>query len=79
LSDTSPAELLPLKVRQVSFNGHRDRIAPQSLGEAWTRKARAKGDSADVVVVMDTGHVELIAPGTDAWEQEVKALTQMLR
>ena len=34
LSDTSPAELLPLHVRQVSVNGHRDRIAPPVLGES---------------------------------------------
>jgi acetyl esterase/lipase len=78
LSDTSPAELLPLRVRQVSVNGHRDRIAPPVLGENWARKAKAAGDDATVEVVLDTGHVELIAPGTNAWEIEASALRRML-
>ena len=78
LSDTSPALLLPLRVQQVSVNGYRDRIAPPVLGESWTRKAKAVDDPARVEVVMDTGHVELVSPGTKAWEIEVKALMDML-
>jgi acetyl esterase/lipase len=78
LSDTSPAELLPLRVPQISVNGHRDRIAPPVLGENWARKARAAGDTSTVEVVLDTGHVELVAPGTKAWEVEAAALRSML-
>lgn len=78
LSDTSPAKLLPLRVPQVSVNGHRDRIAPPVLGETWARKARAAGDNASVEVVLDTGHVELIAPGSKAWEVQATALSRML-
>ena len=78
LSDTSPAKLLPLRVPQVSVNGHRDRIAPPVLGETWARKARAAGDNASVEVVLDTGHVELIAPGSKAWEIQATALSRML-
>jgi len=78
LSDTSPANLLPLRVPQVSVNGHRDRIAPPVLGETWARKARAAGDDASVEVVLDTGHVELIAPGSKAWEFQAAALARML-
>jgi acetyl esterase/lipase len=78
LSDTSPAEMLPLKVKQISVNGHEDGIAPASLGEGYTRRAKAAGDDADVVVVLNTGHVELISPGTEAWDIEVAALKGML-
>lgn len=78
LSDTSPAEMLPLKVRQVSVNGHDDAIAPPVLGEGYTRRAKAAGDHADVVVVLNTGHVELIAPGTEAWDIEAATLRNML-
>ncbi len=79
LSDTSPAELLPLRIQQVSVNGQDDRIAPPALGASWARKARAAGDDARAEIVMDTGHVELISPGTKAWEIEVAALLEMLR
>ncbi len=78
LSDTSPAEMLPLKVRQVSINGHDDAIAPASLGEGYTRRARAAGDDADVVVLLNTGHVELVSPGSEAWDIEVATLKSML-
>lgn len=79
LSDTSPAELLPLRVPQVSVNGHDDRIAPPALGTGWARKARAAGDNSRAEIVMDTGHVELITPGTKVWEIEAAALADMLR
>ena len=78
LSDTSPAEMLPLKVRQISVNGHDDGLAPPVLGESYTRRARAAGDSADVVVVLNTGHVELVSPGTEVWDIETAALKDML-
>ncbi|MFT3725250.1 MAG: alpha/beta hydrolase [Hyphomonadaceae bacterium] len=78
LSDTSPAEMLPLKVKQISVNGHEDTIAPSSLGEGYTRRAKAAGDNADVVVVLNTGHVELVSPGSEAWDIEVATLKSML-
>lgn len=77
-SDTSPAELLPLGVRQVSVNGAQDRIAPPELGRGYTEKAEAAGDSATFVEVADTGHVELVAPGTRAFEVEAEALKSLL-
>lgn len=78
LSDTSPAEFLPLGVPQLSVNGHRDRIAPPVLGETWARKATAAGDDSQVEVVFNTGHVELITPRTEAWEIAAAALKRML-
>ena len=78
LSDTSPAEMLPIGVRQISVNGHEDRIAPSVLGESIARKARAAGDDAEAQVVMNSGHVELISPGTKAWDVEVAALKVLL-
>ena len=78
LSDTSPAEMLPLGVRQISVNGHEDRIAPPVLGESIARKARAAGDRAEAQVVMNSGHVELISPGTKAWDVEAAALMVLL-
>jgi acetyl esterase/lipase len=78
LSDTSPAEMLPLGVHQISVNGHRDIIAPPVLGESIARKATAAGDRAEAKVVLGAGHAELIAPGTQAWDVEVAALKVLL-
>ncbi len=78
-ADTSPAELLPLGVRQISVNGDEDRIAPPQLGHGYTARARAAGDAAETVVIARTGHVELIAPGTAAFDAEVALLKAAFR
>lgn len=78
LADTSPAEMLPLHVAQVSVNGARDRIAPPVLGAGWTQRAKAAGDAAEYIEVPETGHVELISPGTVAFELEAKKLAVLL-
>ena len=79
LADTSPAEMLPLGVAQVCVNGACDRIAPPALGEAYAAKARAAGDEARVEVVPDQGHVELIAPGTPAFEAQTRHILALLK
>ncbi len=78
LSDTSPAELLPIGVRQVSVNGGNDQIAPPVLGQGYTARAAAAGDDASYVEVAETGHVELVAPGTAAFDRQVAILKGML-
>jgi len=76
-SETSPVNLLPLGTIQVSINGARDRIAPSILGEQWTLKADLSGDEAHFVEVPG-GHVELVSPGTEAFETELAAIRRLL-
>ena len=78
LSDTSPARLLPIGVAFVSVNGSEDRIAPPLLGDALTRKAEAAGDSASLVIVPATGHVELVSPGTQAFDIQSQILSDFI-
>ena len=78
-SDTSPAEMLPLGVRQISVNGEDDPIAPPALGRAYTDRARAAKDEAGFILIRHTGHVELITPGTDAFKRELSVLRELTR
>jgi acetyl esterase/lipase len=78
LSDTSPARLFPLGVAFVSVNGSEDRIAPPMLGDALTRKAQGAGDSASLVVIAATGHVELVSPGTQAFGIQSQILSDFI-
>ena len=41
---------------------------------ALTRKAEAAGDGASLIVVPATGHVELVAPGTAAFDIQAEVL-----
>jgi acetyl esterase/lipase len=78
-ADTSVPYLLPLRVRQVLINGDRDRIIPTHYATDYEAKARAAGDDVTVRIVERTGHVELISPGTAAWEATVEEIRRALR
>jgi fermentation-respiration switch protein FrsA (DUF1100 family) len=66
-ADTSVPPLLPLGAVQDLVNGREDRIVPYRLAEDYVARARAAGDAVHLHTIADTGHVELIAPGTPAW------------
>lgn len=78
LADTSPARLLPVGVPFVSVHGSDDRIAPPLLGDRLTRKAEAAGDTASLIVVPATGHVELVAPDTEAFRVQAEILASFV-
>ena len=73
-SDTSVPELLPTPVALISVNGDQDRIAPPELGQALTEQVIASGADGQFIEVPETGHVELIAPGTAAFEFQANIL-----
>jgi len=77
-ADTSPAERLPLGVPEAVVNGAEDPVAPPWLGRAYAERLRAAGDPVTFVEVPQTGHVELIAPGSAAWARVVTLITRMV-
>ena len=66
-ADTSIPRLLPIGVAQTLVNGREDRIVPYRLATDYRDRASAAGDRVTLDTVADTGHVELIAPGSPAW------------
>ncbi|HLK23677.1 MAG TPA: alpha/beta hydrolase [Caulobacteraceae bacterium] len=78
LADTSPAELAP-RVAAVVISGEEDGVAPPQMARAFVAKMAARGMRFDEVVLPATGHVELIAPGTRAWDSAVGATERLLR
>ena len=75
-ADTSPAELGVGAEPQVQINGEADGIAPPAFAHAYA--ARMQGARLRTIVLPDTGHVELITPGTTAWSTAVEAVQSML-
>ena len=76
--DTSVPNLAPLGVPQVLVNGNRDKIIPTNFAGDYAAKMRAKGDTVDVRIVPNQGHVELIAPETPAWKVAVAEIERAL-
>jgi len=74
LKDTSPAELLPLGVSQALVFGVYDGTMPAYLGYLYREMAAAKGESVDLILVPNAGHMELIAPWTPAWRFCLRAV-----
>ena len=77
-AETSVNRLAPLGVRQVLVNGLQDRIIPPAYAEGYAAPMRAAGDKVTVRMVDRTGHVELIAPETEAWAVAVKEIEKAL-
>ncbi len=62
----SPAELLPLGVRQVLIVGADDGVMPPRSRDAYKASAMKAGDPIEVIEVPG-GHFEVIAPTSTAW------------
>lgn len=81
-ADTSVPRLAPLGTRQVLINGREDRIIPAAYAYDYERKMRTAGDDVRVRMLERTGHVELIAPESEAWAaavEEIRAALGMRR
>ncbi|MEO5938253.1 MAG: alpha/beta hydrolase [Sphingomonas sp.] len=74
--DTSVPRLFPLGVPQDLVNGREDAIIPYRLGTDYV--AKSKG-AATLHAVADTGHVELIAPGSPAWTETKRLIARAFR
>ena len=77
LADTSPA-VLEVHARSVVINGEKDEIAPPPMARAFVARMAARGMRVHEVVLADTGHVELIAPGARGWAAAVAETRALL-
>ena len=77
-ADTSLAETPPARAELVIIDGEQDTISPPSLNAAFVQTMVAKGKTVRQITLPDTGHVELIAPGSAAWERTRAELQRLL-
>ncbi len=77
-ADTSIPRLAPIGVPQILVNGIQDGIVPAAYAEAFAAAMQARGDDVRVRMIDRTGHIELIAPETEAWAAAVAEIEQAL-
>ncbi|MBL8203607.1 MAG: alpha/beta fold hydrolase [Blastocatellia bacterium] len=65
---TSPIELLPLKVPVMLLHGGEDRIVPIKQSQDFAAAADKKGDKAILSVPVSAGHFDLISPQAKDWD-----------
>jgi len=73
----SPSAMLPLGISQVILTGDGDRIVPPAMAKEYAGKATAAGDRVELVIVPNTGHFEVIAPGTPAGREVVRIVKEL--
>lgn len=78
-SQTSPAEMLPLGVKQIVIIGDNDLGVPAMLGEEYVAKALQKGDDATFMLAKDSAHYEVVAPGSHAWPMVLISINALLK
>jgi acetyl esterase/lipase len=78
-AQASPAELVPLGVRQIIVHGMNDTPVPFAVGRSYAELARAAGDTVDLLALPATGHFEIVDPATPQWQQIAEAIYAELR
>lgn len=76
---TSPIELLPLRVKQRLIHGLLDNIVPPEQSRDYEVAARRSGDDVSLVTIGGAGHFDLIAPQSSAWpvvQETIRLLLQ---
>jgi acetyl esterase/lipase len=73
----SPAEMLPLGVRQVLLHGTADPIVPFRLSAAYCERALRSGDPVSLVPLAGAGHFELIAPESPEGQQVLRTMAAL--
>jgi acetyl esterase/lipase len=74
----SPAEMLPLGVRQVILHGTADDTVPIELSRHYVHAAEAAGDSAELVELTGGGHMDFLEPTSEAHANMRERLTTIL-
>lgn len=78
-ADTSPARLLPTGVPVVMVHGVYDHVMPPFTGREYVAEVRKAGDRAELVVIPDAGHFDLVIPTTAAWRIVADAIARQAR
>ena len=66
-SDTSPSKLLPNGAKVVMITGAEDHVTPPAYSQTYVDEVKAVGGSAELVIVPDAAHFDVVTIGTPAW------------
>ncbi|GAB3818447.1 hypothetical protein GCM10028895_15730 [Pontibacter rugosus] len=70
--------MLPLQVPSRLVQGELDPIVPVAQADNFVQKAKAAGDTSEVIRLQNAGHFDLVAPSSPMWPQVLKAVQDLL-
>jgi acetyl esterase/lipase len=75
---SSPAEMVPLGIRQRLIHGEKDDTVPIAMSRAYVEAARKAGDDCTLTEPPGAGHYELIDPESAAWASVRSAIAKLV-
>ena len=77
-ADTNAAELIPNGSTTLLITGELDTISPPRAAHDYAARARAAGDTAEVLILPGASHYDEIAASSPAWNSILPAIEAML-
>ena len=74
----SPAELLPLGLRQIFIQGEQDDTVPISYVKLYEAAAKKGGEEVRLESLADTGHFEIVVATAPQWQTVRAAVLELL-
>lgn len=77
-ADTNAAELLPNGSHTVLITGELDTVSPPRAAQDYAKRARAAGDSAEVIVLPGASHYDEVAASSPSFRLVLPAIRKAL-
>ncbi len=77
-SDTNAGDLMPNGSHTILVTGELDTISPPRVAHDFAARARAAGDSAEVVILPGASHYDEVAATSGAWPRVLRAIESAL-
>jgi acetyl esterase/lipase len=77
-ADTNAAELMPNGSHTILVTGELDTISPPRVAHDYAARARAAGDSAEVVILPGASHYDEVAASSASWPLVAAAIERAL-
>lgn len=75
----SPSALLPFGVPHTHILGNEDAVVPVDYMKNFAHAAEAAGDNVSLILLPNTGHFEIVTPGSAVWATVQNAILSYLR
>lgn len=75
----TPIALLPLKVPSRLVQGALDPIVPVAQSSRFVAEAKAKGDDAELILLQNAGHFDLVAPQSPVYRRVLEAVQELFK
>jgi acetyl esterase/lipase len=77
-ADTSPSKMLPNGAHIVMITGAEDTVTPPAYAQTYVDEVKAAGGTAELVIVKDADHFDVVTISTPAWQLVTKRIMAAL-